>query len=418
MESVAMVLIIHGLFQKKCSFDKLDILYILANGAWYVFGNYCIPEYVAVVGNLFVIVTCAYMYFKFKAGLETTIQAMFTLYMLIFIVELVIWGSSNYFIETYLGDNEWVLLASNCVLVMLTLLVCYFIYKKGKLGKLFYYVFKKNRILGRVIVVTSVLCFASITMVRLRGYMSEAEGALFLIFAALLLCTLVQWKKAMELGEEKDRRIMIQQMCQESYEQLILEVRNRQHEFQNHLAALQGMCHTCQTIEELTELQSRYCEQIFEKNKYNKLLYSCKSPMIGGFLYSKFSKAEEKEIETEYQLAMDLKNDKIEDFELIEMVGILYDNAIDALEQETEKKICVKLTQEEEQCVISVENISPFLSSKEIGTFFQQGFSTKGKGRGLGLAKLQKMVQKYEGRIITQNIEKEGKNWISFEICI
>lgn len=41
---------------------------------------------------------------------------------------------------------------------------------------------------------------------------------------------------------------MIHQMCQESYEQLLIEVRNRQHEFHNHLAALQGMCYSCQTI--------------------------------------------------------------------------------------------------------------------------------------------------------------------------
>ena len=56
---------------------------------------------------------------------------------------------------------------------------------------------------------------------------------------------------------EKDRRIWLQQMCQESYEQLLVEVRNRQHEFQNHLTALQGMCYSCQSLEELTQVQSR-----------------------------------------------------------------------------------------------------------------------------------------------------------------
>lgn len=41
-------------------------------------------------------------------------------------------------------------------------------------------------------------------------------------------------------------------------------MRNRQHEFQNHLAALQGMCYSCQSMEELARLQSQYCKEILE----------------------------------------------------------------------------------------------------------------------------------------------------------
>lgn len=48
---------------------------------------------------------------------------------------------------------------------------------------------------------------------------------------------------------------------------------------------------------------------------------------------------------------------------------------------------------------ISVDNVSPFISSEEMMTFFHRGVSTKGKNRGIGLAKLQKTAEKYDGKM-------------------
>lgn len=76
------------------------------------------------------------------------------------------------------------------------------------------------------------------------------------------------------------------------------------------------------------------------------------------------------------------------------------------------------LEQKEDELKLPVENISPFIPSKQVAGFFQRGSSSKGKDRGIGLAKLQKMVEKSKGRIIAQNIEKEGQNWLLMQVVL
>lgn len=71
---------------------------------------------------------------------------------------------------------------------------------------------------------------------------------------------------------------------------------------------------------------------------------------MGGFLYSKFSKADEKNIETDYQISINPK-----------------------------KKVNVNISEDNDMINISVDNISPFISSEEMMTFFHRGVSTKAK---------------------------------------
>ena len=49
--------------------------------------------------------------------------------------------------------------------------------------------------------------------------------------------------------------------------------------------------------------------------------------------------------------------------------------------------------------------------------FFDKGFSTKGKNRGLGLYNVKKNVED-KGNIIVMNKTAENKNWIEFKIEI
>ncbi len=101
-------------------------------------------------------------------------------------------------------------------------------------------------------------------------------------------------------------------------------------------------------MEELARLQSQYCKEILEENKYNKIIYDCKDPIVAGFLYNKFSKAEEKGIQTQYHLNTSSEEKDMDVFDLIEMLGILYDNAVDALtDTASPKEISVGITKSE-----------------------------------------------------------------------
>ena len=418
VEVIGIMLVADGFMQKKFRFTAMftgGLAFIIL---MYVLRDTGVIKYQGFFMGFLSITVIFLCIYKEMKNIRKTIQNVMVAILVDFFVQFMVMMVLE-FIKTNTSENDTFvngyLRMGGSVAVFV---ICYIIYKKNRFLRVFDYIFEKNKVLGRIILSAGVLTFVITVIFNINGGFTDTEAMLYMCFSILFIVTLYQWNKASELSQEKDRRIMIQQMCQESYEQLLIEVRNRQHEFQNHLAALQGMCYSCQTIEELTELQSSYCDRILVENKYNKLLYGCNSPIVGGFLYSKFSKADEKNIETDYQISINPKKNGIDEFELIEMVGILYDNAVEALESASRKKMNVNISEDNGMINISVDNVSPFISSEEMMTFFHRGVSTKGKNRGIGLAKLQKTAEKYDGKIITENKKIEGENWLSIKLIL
>lgn len=414
-EMMALLFISCGILAKKCRPDKESILFLLMGELLYLIRSLGFVSKDTNIGCLIYGLFLVYCWRK-TAHLQKALQMMTASFVIVFAEELLIMSVSEVIWHMVPASVGWGAMSMNILGSVFTALIAFILYRKNYLVPLFSFVFERNRMLGKIIVAVGIVCMGGAVWFQLNKSFTNTEALLFCSFIVLFLLTLEQWKKATELGVEKDRRIRLQQMCQESYEQLLLEVRNRQHEFQNHLTALQGMCYSCQSLEELTQVQSRYCDRILAENKYNKLLYGSSNPIIGGFLYSKFSKAEEKGITTVYR--MSLQKENMDAFDLIEMLGVLYDNAAEAVEKQQDKRIDVSILEEVDQIMISVGNRSPYIEAVQIASFFQQGVSTKGTGRGLGLTKLQKQVTACGGQIITENTTKEDGNWFVIKMRI
>jgi len=78
-----------------------------------------------------------------------------------------------------------------------------------------------------------------------------------------------------------------------------------------------------------------------------------------------------------------------------QIVGILLDNAIEASRESTEKMLKLALISEEKKTTVMIEN-SWISATVPIKKFFEKGFSTKGENRGLGLATVDELTDKYE----------------------
>lgn len=120
------------------------------------------------------------------------------------------------------------------------------------------------------------------------------------------------------------------------------------------------------------------------------------SPIIIGFLYSKFMEAERKGCSIEFDVKIDKMICRIPQYKIVEILGILLDNAIEAVAERESKGIYVKLYEVENAIYIVVKNDSEVFSRQEFVKFIQPGYSTKGKGRGTGLAKLVDMLKEYD----------------------
>ena len=206
------------------------------------------------------------------------------------------------------------------------------------------------------------------------------------------------WQKGRTEIGIKNREMQLQKTYESSYRDLVQSVRMRQHEFDNHLVALCGVYKTADTVEELIRRQSLYRGELEKHNRYNRLL-SLQSPVLAGFLYSKFDRAETIGCRVSYSVKTAGEDQhRIPEYHVIELLGIL---------AETEKEIR-----------IIVRNTSDYVPQGDIVKFTKSGYSSKGAGRGLGLASLALIVNQYDGELKVCNEEWDMMNWLVFQIEI
>ena len=101
------------------------------------------------------------------------------------------------------------------------------------------------------------------------------------------------------------------------------------------------------------------------------------------------------------------------------MFGILLDNAIEETERLADKKkIWVTLSEDGEKLYLDIANMCSESNRNNISRFFTKGYSNKGLNRGIGLYKLQEMINNYNGDIyVTQDVV-ENNDVIKFVITI
>lgn len=178
---------------------------------------------------------------------------------------------------------------------------------------------------------------------------------------------------------------------------MIDEFRKNQHDFENHIQTIKAM-----KKEEFEQLESidRYIDEIQKSAVLNGVI-EIENKILAAFLYSKYLEAFDKGIEIKFNVEGTLSNSVYEDHELVEIFGILIDNALEAtLEYEKSKTIEVLLKRKNNNNVLEVRNPFRFISVNELGMFFKSGYSTKDDiGRGVGLHKLKKLIERKKGTL-------------------
>lgn len=273
---------------------------------------------------------------------------------------------------------------------------------------------------GRLLIISIGFCFASILIclvINKKEQNFDYVSAVIILISALLICTL-----AANLGKyrmksiEVETELKMHQLYEKSFVTLIENIRMRQHEFDNHINAIYSQHHIYKTYQELVKVQEDYCHALATENYYNKLLSAGNSVIIG-FLYGKFIEIEKSKIEIFYKVNIQKMECRIPIYKIIELLGDLINNAVDALEQ-TKKynKLYVSVLEMEDMIRFEVRNESPEFHYEEIKLFFEKGYSQKGHNRGLGLYNVSRICKEYDCRLSCENMQVEGDNWISFVI--
>lgn len=221
--------------------------------------------------------------------------------------------------------------------------------------------------------------------------------------------------------KNKEKELQLYQIHNKSFESAIVTIRQRQHEFDNHINAIRYMQYSIEDDNKLREEQAKYCDNILRQNSLNGLLKMDIEPIIVSALYSKLMLAKDEGIEVKHKVhAVDFRS-KIDIVELIEIIGILIDNAVEALrENVSEQRILnVQIIAEDEKHLgIEVANTSRKIQNSEMEKFCKNGYSTKGINRGMGIPRLLAIVKKNQAELVMRNISNDGLNYFSVKVLI
>ena len=256
---------------------------------------------------------------------------------------------------------------------------------------------------------------------KITGKIPIEIYAMMLAFMLVTAYIIYSLQKSNYMLKLKEDEINISRMCSESFEQLINHARKNQHDFHNHLLAIKGMQHSIKDFDELVKKQEKYIQKIKENNRYDSILYTIQEPILAGYVFNKVSEIENEKIRVHYNFAVTTKRiEYISIFHLNEIIGILLDNAKEAVEQmeETRRNINFHIMETVDKLTIKVTNISEKIEQNKIIELFKEGYSSKENHGGLGLRKIKELVDKYSYDIMPYNQMINNENHIVFEIVI
>lgn len=202
--------------------------------------------------------------------------------------------------------------------------------------------------------------------------------------------------------KEQEEKLYIHERYVPFLTELVEEARRKQHDYANHLNAIYGLTELDDSNLCKKEIR-KYLKGLIRDFKTLDKILAIRESVLSAIIYSKRALAESQNISFKLEIINQIPHYPVEDYELVEILGNLLDNAIEAINlnnTEFAKEVILTLGEEEEKKVIEVKNSGEPFELKNIETLFEKGFSTKkGKHRGYGLYNVKKVVNKYNGTI-------------------
>jgi len=405
---MATVVCLHCIYGKKVKFDVgtvgmfLGVLMILEISNTFQLGGILS---LSVYLILYVYCSCV-----FKSAVKETIISVLIYIIILTVIQFV----CICFVDIVVSDNQ---LLRNVISNLLALVICYTILPKCRLHSLQECMCKKGKyvilLLGFIFIVIMFMLLQEKLVYKIRVHFF-----LLVVPAIILLLFLfIKWYVAQTQADKMKETICKVEKNAKEQEVLLTKVRLRQHEFKNHMAAIFSAHYTNSTYERLVQAQEQYCNKLMDENRYNDLLLLGNNILVG-YLYEKFLEANQDGIEIKYKVATMIDKMQVPTYFVVEMLGILLDNAMEAQEDVLEKVISFEAYEHEESYEFVIRNPFRYVSYSEIEEWFQMGISEKGSERGFGLYHLRCLGNELKCDIGCRNVEQDQRNWIEFALGI
>ena len=199
---------------------------------------------------------------------------------------------------------------------------------------------------------------------------------------------------------------------------LVDSMRANNHDFTNKLHVIMGLIQM-----EMYEEAVSYIENItiVQRATISKIMNAVQEPSVAALLIGKTARASELNIKFVLREGCHYSNADMQlpSALLVTVIGNLIENAFEAMNEksgyEVQKELLFGIYSRPGAVLITSDDTGVGISEENLERIFENGFSTKGKGRGTGLYQAKEMVERYGGEITVESQEGIGSSFsISF----
>ena len=395
---ISFIIIGNLLLERKERTSLLAIVNILILGLITVALNLLTP---GVINGIIKISTnfifCIYFYRTiFKISFSKGIILSLLSYLAIFIGEVIsvlIFLVFMYLLSLSDLEGFFNSLIVHCIITLISILVIYF--NISRFRKIMSKDFSEKKVLiGLAILIlltTTILLFRIPVSAMKFDYNTIITFGLFGLFTTIGFVLTKQRIDVIGISQDYKKIVEYSKIT----EQLLEEYRINSHENKNQLILLKSM------VDKSDKDTHKYLNELIkikEDCKYNWVnsLSNIPAPTLKGFLNYKLIEASNDGINITVDISekiqkLDLVGFSVKNKEQIyTILGVFFDNAREAAALSKEKELLVQFVVEKKDLIIRIANT--FEGEIDLGKIKRNGYSTKGKNRGIGLYIIDRII--------------------------
>lgn len=186
---------------------------------------------------------------------------------------------------------------------------------------------------------------------------------------------------------------------------LVDSMRANNHDFTNKLHVILGLIQIGQYDKAVSYIQNI---SIIQRETISKVMNSIENPSFAALIVGKIARSSECNVKFILNEGSRLKNEDISipSEALVTITGNLIDNALDSMNKDTsknEKELSLGIYTRPGELLIIVKDTGTGIPDEIKEKIFENGFSTKGEGRGIGLYHVKQLVSSLGGTITVES---------------
>lgn len=383
-EFVMFLYVVHSMMDKLKSKTSDKVLYIVVNIAKIgIIETYLNNDIVSNATGI--VLNYLFLMIYLKKNESNDMGSNTFLFLFSYILVLVVQLSAVLILSAILPSFEisfkYGLIAHGLGLIILFLAIKLPLFKNVS-----HFIERKNTAFKMIVATVFIVYYSLVVLWYLDSVIiiDNTIGILIILLLAIVINTLLS--RSALIGKMNAEKLALHDTYFPVIDSMFDELRKNQHDFANHLQTVNAI--RKKDLEDENTLE-RYIDEVGKSNTLDDII-KMENKILVAFLYSKYREAQNKGVEIKFDIKHVVSNTTYKEYELVEMFGILIDNAVEAtLEYGKSKYVRVITRTVEGKNILEVGNPYSCTGITQLKMFFKSGYSTKeNKGRSLGLANL------------------------------